>query len=1086
MSSLISVSTMEKSNILQIYNWGEESSKFLEECQFEKVIIANAFRQSDYKRVSIIFPGFYIQLIPITDAQAFLDKYEKDIFFIEDCDMREAVYDSKMMRFKKFYTKKRIYESEYFSGNSLHDIFFNFSRINPSAYIQADKMLEHFKPKTISRIENDIEVTEDIIFVKFSSIKLFADCTISPREELGGSIIAMPCNLLAFDMEVFFNNGGITFVSPDKDSDIIICISAVLTLNTNARVVKFLQSIDSSFHSAVSSSTCITFSFYHLDPVKKISIEELSNNVFIIHCISEEQLINSFIKLFHYADLHHVTGHNVIGFDLKFLHGRIKHLKERGKMVNQLLVKRCMISEAKEITIRSMKSIKRIADVADDSGSVVVIDFMNYAKKYCKTLTSFSLAACSSAILSWKAKLVETRDDYLVYSLSASKALQIQDCAYVKNNNTEEVIECKQEGDKLLIHCDDIDPDVDVKLSHCKADFDLVEAFARYDYECHIKCVKYCIHDSRLSTALYQVEDIHNSVLTYSMFNNMTQSQVTIYENNRSVTAIMIQKLTDEKLVLRLGRDNNEKQYKAAYVQEPSQEFIEDPVLVYDIDSQYPNSFIAGNLSYETIVETYEFDNQLDCMLKANQLRKKYKTRENHNFFVISSTTSDKEIIPSFYVTVFDRRTPGVIPKMLKELLVERIERKNIISSLKKLKPASEIEKAIIADKINFQSRVEKALKLVLNSTYGFLGSKFFDLSNPALARSCTAIGVIIIKHLIQMLHVDITLLVDTTTNEILEWSLDYNTELIRQPFDFPSLHNSMFKKSIQLDHNKDQAIIRIKSLSAYTDTDSCFQQCKIYDLQMSEKSKKNNVTLDVTKPNTNQMMKIIFKLGNLMFKIINEHFLLGLFRLKFEKMLTYLNIIKKRYSSYIFTAEEDIDAPWTMLQSGGSLVQRSTNRFHKSVIIQLENFIRKLIIAATPIHKIRELLDAEIQAVKEKALADIKTGALSFKDFMRTRGFRKTKNIKFKIYQTVLKHNQEVLSGTSQSKIPYISEGERYFTILLVDENDPEPLKNKVTDCETIIAGTQNESIEGKRIFFEHYWELIENDINKRYSIWK
>lgn len=1081
------ISDMEKSNILQIYNWGEESSKFIEGCPFERVIIANAFRQSDYQRFSIIFPAFYVQLIPITESQSFLEKNEKDIFFVEDCELREAEYGSQMMNFKRYFSRRRLYDSPFFSGNSVQDVFFNHSRINPSAYVCLDKMLEHFTPKVVSRNEHGIIETEEIIFVKFSLIHQFASCTISPRDELGGSIVAMPVNLLAFDMEVFFNNGGITFVSPDKDSDIIICISAVLSLNSGYRVEEFLKSINSSFRSPVAAHSCVTFSYYHLKPVEKQMIEEWSNNVFVIHCSSEEELINSFIKLFHYADLHHVTGHNVIGFDLKFLHGRIKHLTSKGKAVKQLLVKKCILSESREIAIRSMKSIKRIADVADDSGNIVVIDFMNYAKKYCKTLNSFSLAACASALLSWKAKFIETRGDYLVFNQSASKALQIQDCAYIKNNNTEEVIECIQCDDKILIHCDDIEHDTavesSIKLSHCKADFDLVEAFANYDYECHIRCVKYCIHDSRLSTALYRIEDIHNSVLTYSMFNNMTQSQVTIYENNRSVTAIMIQKLTDEKLVLRTGQDNNEKQYKAAFVQEPSEEFIEDPILVYDIDSQYPNSFVAGNLSYETIVETYEFDNHLDCLLKSNSLRRKYNTRKCHDFFVITSTTSDKETIPSYYVTVFDRRNVGVIPKMLKELLMERIMRKNIISNLKKLKPSSETEKAIIADKINFQSRVEKALKLVLNSTYGFLGSKFFDLSKPALARSCTAIGVMIIKHLINMLNTNITILVDTKTNTILEWSLHYKDKFLDQPFDFEPIDSSQFQRDINLDHLKDQAIIKIKSSSAYTDTDSCFQQCKIYQVIKSDSC---TASLDATQPNTPHMMKIMLKLGNLMFSIINEHFLVKLFKLKFEKMLIYLNIIKKRYSSYIFTAEDEIDQPWMMSQSGGSLVQRSTNRFHKSVILQLEAFTRKLVINSTPFSMIRELLDNEILNIKQKAIEDLKDGILTFKDFMRTRGFRKTKNLKFKIYQTVLEHNQKILSGASQSKVPYINEGERYFTILLVDVDDPEPFKNKISDCETIIAGLQNESIDGKRIFFEHYWELIENDISKRYSFWK
>jgi hypothetical protein len=315
-------------------------------------------------------------------------------------------------------------------------------------------------------------------------------------------------------------------------------------------------------------------------------------------------------------------------------------------------------------------------------------------------------------------------------------------------------------------------------------------------------------------------------------------------------------------------------------------------------------------------------------------------------------------------------------------------------------------------------------------------------------------------------------------TYNIISTQLIYDRDII-QPFDYGVMDISKYSNKIEINDYESQVIINIKSNSAYTDTDSCFQQCKILSIINGDK-----FDLDYTKPNTSKIMKIMFNYGTNMFNIMNADFLMGLYRLKFEKMLSYLSIIKKRYSSYTFTTLESIDNVWKMSQSGGSLVQRSTNAFHKSTILYLEKFIRKLIMNSVSQYDISTLLKDEINKIKEKALNDLKTGNLTYKDFMRTRGFRKTKNENYKAYQMVLIHNEEVKNGLSKSKIPYINQGERYYTILLIDI-DKEP-SNCISDHEYIISGKDDDVIPNKKIYFDHYWTLIENDIEKRYSMWK
>ena len=105
--------------LLQVYNWTEDAS----------TIVCNAFKQDDYTRYSFIFPAFYTQVIPLSDTKEFEETNAEYIFHVSNVEYREAVYGSRPMGFKKYYTSKRLYDSKYYSGKSLYDIFFNHSRI---------------------------------------------------------------------------------------------------------------------------------------------------------------------------------------------------------------------------------------------------------------------------------------------------------------------------------------------------------------------------------------------------------------------------------------------------------------------------------------------------------------------------------------------------------------------------------------------------------------------------------------------------------------------------------------------------------------------------------------------------------------------------------------------------------------------------------------------------------------------------------------------------------------------------------------------------------------------------------------------
>ena len=62
---------VDMANVLQIYNWSEESAEFVSQSYTNKVIICNTFRQSDYRRFNIIFPSFWTHVVLLSDAAEF-------------------------------------------------------------------------------------------------------------------------------------------------------------------------------------------------------------------------------------------------------------------------------------------------------------------------------------------------------------------------------------------------------------------------------------------------------------------------------------------------------------------------------------------------------------------------------------------------------------------------------------------------------------------------------------------------------------------------------------------------------------------------------------------------------------------------------------------------------------------------------------------------------------------------------------------------------------------------------------------------------------------------------------------------------
>jgi len=135
-----------------------------------------------------------------------------------------------------------------------------------------------------------------------------------------------------------------------------------------------------------------------------------------------------------------------------------------------------------------------------------------------------------------------------------------------------------------------------------------------------------------------------------------------------------------------------------------------EPIAGLDFASLYPSVMIAHNFDYSTIVESEEFDNL-----------------ENITYETIKWDEGEVK---------FAQNYKGIMPKILERLWKER---KAIRKQMKDLSPEDSMYAVL--------NGVQLAIKVSMNSIYGFTGAKYGRLPNKLIAASVTACGRQMIAH---------------------------------------------------------------------------------------------------------------------------------------------------------------------------------------------------------------------------------------------------------------------------------------------------------------------------------------------------
>nr|AKB95571.1 DNA polymerase [Poxvirus Sciurus/JEP/2015] len=118
----------------------------------------------------------------------------------------------------------------------------------------------------------------------------------------------------------------------------------------------------------------------------------------------------------------------------------------------------------------------------------------------------------------------------------------------------------------------------------------------------------------------------------------------------------------------------NKYPYEGGRVFAPKQKMFINNVLVFDYNSLYPNVCLFGNLSPETLVCVFVANNKLEAEINKQEIQKMYPAPR---YISVQCEPRSDDLVSE--IAVFDRSIEGIIPKLLKKFLTERLKYKKMI-----------------------------------------------------------------------------------------------------------------------------------------------------------------------------------------------------------------------------------------------------------------------------------------------------------------------------------------------------------------------------------------------------------------------
>lgn len=209
--------------------------------------------------------------------------------------------------------------------------------------------------------------------------------------------------------------------------------------------------------------------------------------------------------------------------------------------------------------------------------------------------------------------------------------------------------------------------------------------------------------------------------------------------------SIIYRKMTTKNIVPPPSKENLTKvQFPGGYVKAPVPGLYNN-VASFDLNSLYPNIIVQYNISPETLVPTDGYTDMKDFYLDGGHMdNEKYSCTANG--------------------TMYSKEKRGIIPEIIIDYYNERKSVKKIMLACEQdyeKNPTPELEAEIV--KLN---NSQMATKILLNSQYGALGSRYFRYYDVNMASAITMTG--------QLAILTAEKAVNTELNKLLKNKKDY------------------------------------------------------------------------------------------------------------------------------------------------------------------------------------------------------------------------------------------------------------------------------------------------------------------------
>lgn len=182
--------------------------------------------------------------------------------------------------------------------------------------------------------------------------------------------------------------------------------------------------------------------------------------------------------------------------------------------------------------------------------------------------------------------------------------------------------------------------------------------------------------------------------------------------------------------------------YEGAYVGEPERGF-QDQIISFDVNSLYPNIMISLNLSPETKMGSFAISGDNVAVTKPSGK----VANVTKNDFV--KTIKDLDLSVSKAKVLFSQKKKGIFPSIVDNFYTERVKIKKRATKLKRqlynLEEGDESRAGIQSELTRLDIK-QFAIKIFINTVYGYFGNKHAPMGDSDISRSITLTGQAIIK----------------------------------------------------------------------------------------------------------------------------------------------------------------------------------------------------------------------------------------------------------------------------------------------------------------------------------------------------